>query len=60
MIEQPRYGWASPVIVTALITAVIAVTAFLLVEWRSRHPLVKLELFTKRNSAVGKIETLSV
>ena len=60
LIEQPRYGWSSPAIVVPLAGGVIAFAAFL---WRERHaaqPMLKLELFARRNFAVGNAETLSM
>ena len=60
LIEQPQYGWSSPAIVVPLAGGVVALAAFL---WRERHtaqPMLKLELFARRNFAVGNAETLSM
>src|SRR5438874_1517582 len=49
LIEQPRYGWRSPAIFVPLLVGVVAFTAFLVFERRSAHPMLKLELFARRN-----------
>jgi EmrB/QacA subfamily drug resistance transporter len=58
LIEQPRYGWSSPVIVVPLVGGLVALAAFLFYERRAAEPMLKLELFARRNFAVGNAETL--
>ncbi len=60
LVEQPHYGWSSPVILVPLIAGVVAFAAFLVYEGRAPEPMLKLELFTRRNFAVGNAETLAV
>ena len=60
LIEQPHYGWGSPVIVVPLIGGLVALAAFLLYERRAAEPMLKLELFSRRNFAVGNAETLAM
>jgi MFS family permease len=60
LIEQPRHGWGSPVIFLPLAFGVLAFAAFLVYERRTREPMLKLELFARRNFAVGNVETLAV
>lgn len=60
LIEQPRYGWGSPRILPPLIGCLIAFLAFLAYERRAGHPMLKLELFARRNFAVGNVETLTM
>jgi len=60
LIEQPHHGWASPVIVIPLVTGVVAFAAFLGYERRAPEPMLKLELFSRRNFAVGNAETLAM
>jgi EmrB/QacA subfamily drug resistance transporter len=60
LIEQPRYGWTSPAIVVPLAAGVVLFAAFLAYERRAREPMLKLELFARRNFAVGNLETLSM
>jgi EmrB/QacA subfamily drug resistance transporter len=60
LIEQPRFGWGSPAIFVPLAGGVGAFAAFLLYERRTPAPMLKLELFSRRNFAVGNIETLTM
>ena len=45
IIEAPRHGWSSPLIVGAFATAAVALVAFIAVERRVRQPLVDLRFF---------------
>jgi EmrB/QacA subfamily drug resistance transporter len=60
LIEQPHRGWGSPVILITLIGGILSFAAFLAYERRAPEPMLKLELFTHRNFAVGNLETLSM
>jgi EmrB/QacA subfamily drug resistance transporter len=60
LIEQPRYGWGSPAILVPLAGGVVALAAFLLYERRTAEPMLELELFQRRNFAVGNLETLAM
>jgi EmrB/QacA subfamily drug resistance transporter len=60
LIEQPRYGWGSPVILVPLVGGVVAFGAFLAYERRAAEPMLKLELFGRRNFTVGNVETLAM
>jgi EmrB/QacA subfamily drug resistance transporter len=60
LIEQPRYGWASPAIFVPLACGIAAFASFLAYERRSSEPMLKLELFARRNFAVGNLETLTM
>jgi EmrB/QacA subfamily drug resistance transporter len=60
LIEQPHYGWSSPVILVPLIGGVVAFAAFLGYERRAPEPMLKLELFARRNFAVANAETLGM
>ncbi len=60
LIEQPSYGWASPLIYVPLLGGLIAFSAFLVYERRAAQPMLKLELFARRNFAVGNLETLTM
>ena len=48
-------GWTSPRIVTLLSIGVVALLAFVVVELRSREPLLDLRLFLKRTYAFANI-----
>jgi EmrB/QacA subfamily drug resistance transporter len=60
LIEQPRLGWASPAVAGPLIAGGVLLAAFLLRESRTSHPMLPLSLFSRRNFAVGNIETFSM
>jgi EmrB/QacA subfamily drug resistance transporter len=58
LIEEPRHGWGSAEILIALIGGIVSFVSFLAYERRAPEPMLKIELFTHRNFAVGNIETL--
>jgi EmrB/QacA subfamily drug resistance transporter len=60
LIEEPRRGWGSPVILITLIGGIVCFAVFLAYERRAPEPMLKLELFTHRNFAVGNFETLAM
>ena len=60
LIEQPHYGWVSPVIALPLIGGIVSLAAFLAYERRAAEPMLQLELFSRRNFAVGNAETLAM
>src|SRR6185436_8887052 len=60
LIEQPHYGWASPVIFLPLILVIVSFGAFIAYERRAKEPMLDLELFTHRNFAVGNVETFAM
>ena len=60
LIEEPRHGWASPVIFVPLVLGVVCFVAFLAYERHTPEPMLDLELFTHRNFAVGNVETLTM
>ncbi len=60
LIEQPHYGWGSPAIFVPLVAGLLAFAAFLAYERRAPEPMLKLELFSRHNFAVGNIETLAM
>jgi EmrB/QacA subfamily drug resistance transporter len=60
LIEQPHYGWGSAVILVPLLGGLILFAAFLLYERRAPEPMLKLDLFSRRNFTFGNVETLAV
>jgi len=60
LIEQPHYGWSSPVIFVPLVVGVVAFAAFLAYERRTSEPMLKLALFSRRNFSVANAETLTM
>jgi EmrB/QacA subfamily drug resistance transporter len=60
LIEQPHYGWRSPAIFVPLILGIVAFVGFVVHERRAKEPMLKLELFARRNFAVGNVETFAM
>ncbi len=60
LIEQPRFGWTSPAILVPLAGGVALFAAFLAYERMAEEPMLKIELFARRNFAVGNLETLTM
>lgn len=59
LIEQPTYGWGSPVVWAPLVAGVACFVLFVLYEARARHPMLDLGLFRIRNFAVANATTLA-
>jgi MFS family permease len=53
LVEGSKLGWGSPAIVASVASSVVALTAFALVERRSRDPLVPPRLLANRNLATA-------
>ncbi|MFF2369334.1 MFS transporter [Agromyces sp. NPDC058110] len=60
LIEQSRYGWASPVVSVPLVVGLVSLVLFVLQERRSRHPMLPLGLFARRNFAAGNLATVFI
>jgi hypothetical protein len=60
LIEQPVLGWTSPGVFLPLVGGSALFAAFLLYERRTAAPMLPLDLFKRRNFAIGNIETLSM
>jgi EmrB/QacA subfamily drug resistance transporter len=60
LIEQGRFGWASPVVYVPMIVGLIAFAAFLWWEARAPQPMMPLGLFRERNFAVGNLATVGI
>jgi EmrB/QacA subfamily drug resistance transporter len=60
LIEQPRYGWNSPIIIGSLIIGLTAFGVFLWHERRIKNPMLPLELFKVRNFGVGNLSTTAI
>jgi len=60
LIQQPSNGWSDISVWLPLVGGVVLFTAFLVWEARSRHPMLPLSLFRRRNFACGNIETFSM
>ena len=60
LIEQPAWGWNSPVIYMPLILGVALLVAFVFYEKYHKQPMLPLELFKVRNFSVGNIATVAI
>lgn len=60
LIEQPSFGWTSPTIIVPLVGGLLAFGSFLVYERRASHPMLKLDLFARRNFALANLQTLSM
>jgi EmrB/QacA subfamily drug resistance transporter len=60
LIEQPRLGWSSVAVLGSLIGGALVFAGFLFYESRASHPMLRLDLFRRRNFAVGNVETLAL
>ncbi|WP_320669887.1 DHA2 family efflux MFS transporter permease subunit [Patulibacter defluvii] len=58
LIQQPLSGWGSPSVLGPLLGGVAVFASFLVYEARTAEPMLPLELFRRRNFAVGNVETL--
>ncbi len=59
-IEQPRYGWSSPLVGGGLAGGAALLGAFVVYELRTPMPMLPLHLFRLRNFSVTNVETLAV
>jgi len=57
IIEAPSRGWSSPLIMGAMATAAVAITAFVIWERRIDHPMLPLRFFSDRrySAAIGAL-----
>ena len=60
LIQQPRLGWADPLVLAPGVVGLALFAAFIWHEARTRAPMLPLELFRRRNFAVGNLETLAM
>jgi EmrB/QacA subfamily drug resistance transporter len=60
LIEGPTRGWSDPLVVAALVLAVLTGPAFLLLERRTKNPLMPLQLFKSRQFSGANAVTFLV
>ena len=60
LIEQPRFGWASPEITVSLLGGAAVFASFVVYERRASHPMLRLDLFERRNFAIANLQTLTI
>ncbi|MDX2138177.1 MAG: MFS transporter [Chloroflexota bacterium] len=56
--EAPSQGWTQPVVLIALVGGIAALVAFVIVEARSREPMMPLRLFRSRTFSGTNLLTL--
>ncbi len=59
LIEQPNYGWGSPVVWLPMVVGIAAFALFIVHEARARHPMLELSLFKIRNFRVANVTTFA-
>ena len=59
LIEQPNYGWGSPVVWAPMVAGVACFALFVAHEARARNPMLELSLFRIRNFRVANLTTLA-
>lgn len=60
LIEQQRFGWASPTVAIPLVLGIAASVAFIVWQARAASPMLPLSLFRARNFWVGNVATVFV
>jgi len=60
LIEKSDHGWSNPVIWVPLVGGIATFAVFLVYERLTREPMLKLELFSRRNFAIGNAETFAM
>jgi EmrB/QacA subfamily drug resistance transporter len=60
LIEQPLHGWGHPAVFLPLALGALMFAGFLGWEAHTEHPMLPLELFRRRNFAIGNMETFSM
>ncbi len=60
LIRQPEAGWSSAQVLGPIVAGVAVLAAFLRHERRSDDPMLPLDLFRRRNFAVGNLQTLLI
>ncbi|MDA0164770.1 MFS transporter [Solirubrobacter ginsenosidimutans] len=60
LIRQPVVGWSSPEVWAVGLGGIALLVLFVLHERRTPQPMLPLELFKRRNFAVGNIQTFSM
>jgi len=60
LIEQPKYGWGSPLILMPLVGGLGLLVAFVYLESKVKQPMLPLSLFKRHNFSVGNVATAAV
>ncbi len=57
LIEEPRYGWGSPLIYLPLLAGLLFLAAFLWREAKIKYPMLPFSIFKNHNFSYGNIST---
>ena len=60
LVEQPRFGWGSPEVIGSLAGGAVALMSFVVYERRASHPMLRLDLFRRRNFSIANLQTLTI
>ncbi len=60
LIEQPTYGWSSPIIWAPFLAGLAVLGLFVWYERRNPWPMLPLSLFKVRNFSYGNLATLAI
>jgi EmrB/QacA subfamily drug resistance transporter len=60
LIEQPAYGWGAPLVFIPMIGGLALLGLFVWHEARTPSPMLPLQLFRRRNFAIGNLATLLI
>ncbi len=60
LIEQPLRGFGDPLVLGPLVAGALLFAGFLVYESRTSAPMLPLDLFRRRNFAIGNVETLTM
>jgi len=60
LISAGDRGWGAPAVVFSLVTGVVAMAAFVVVEARSKHPMLPLDIFRSAQFRAANLVTISV
>jgi EmrB/QacA subfamily drug resistance transporter len=60
LIRQPTEGWGSPQVWGPGLGGIVLLGLFLAHERRTEHPMLPLGLFSRRNFAIGNLETFAM
>ncbi len=60
LIEQPNFGWASPMFYGPLVIGCMALAGFVLYEKYAKEPMLPLSLFAIHNFTAGNLATVAI
>lgn len=60
LIQQPGNGWGSPAVLAPGVGGLAVLALFVAHQRRASHPMLELGLFSRRNFAVGNVQTFAM